>query len=88
MAGSKICGAEVMFPETTQTMPETPRCPRTLHALDICHQNGQISPSNSARKVRKGLETVLAEKVMTQRDIERQHAAAKQDRKARSCGEC
>ena len=73
-------------PQPTQTMPETPCCPRTLHALDICRQNGQISPSSSARKVRKGLETVLAEKVMMQRDIERRDAAAKQDREARSHG--
>ena len=47
-----------------------------------------MSPSLSAGKVRRGLETVWAEKGMMQRDIERWYAAVKQDMKIRDCGKC
>ena len=45
----------------SQTIPETPRCSRTLHTLDLRLQSGDISPTSSARKVRKALEEVLCQ---------------------------
>ena len=73
-------------PEASQAVLETPRCNRTLHALDNRLRLGEISPGSSARKVRKALEQLLAEKVVMQRDLERRDAAAELDRMARSHG--
>ena len=73
-------------PQAPQAVPETPRCNRTLHALDNRLRLGEISPTSSARKVRKALEEVLAQKVLLERDLERQNAAAELDRVGRSRG--
>ena len=73
-------------PQAVPIIPETPRCNRTLHALDIRLRNGEISPGLSARRIRKGLEEVLAEKVVMERDLERREAAAEVDRAARGTG--
>ena len=69
-----------------QLVPKTPRCNRTLRALDQRLQSGEISPTSSARKVRKGLEDALAHMVVLERDIEWRKASDEQDREARSQG--
>ena len=52
-------------------VPKTPWCNRTLYALDVRLWNGGISPNQPARKVRKALKDVLADKAMLERVIER-----------------
>ena len=73
--------------EAIPIIPETPRCSRTFHSLDIRLQKGEISPGSSAKKVRKALEAVLAEKVVLERDLERHRVVADLDRTARSRGQ-
>ena len=69
-----------------QPDPETPHSAQTLHALDQKLRQGEISPTSSARKVRKALEKAFAEKVVMERDLERRDAAAELDRAARGNG--
>ena len=76
----------VDVPQGATVIPETPRCNRTLHALDQRLQSGEISPTSSARKVRKGLEDALAAMVVLQRDLEIFKASATQDEEARGNG--
>ena len=78
--------ATIPIPQATTAVPETPRCNRTLQALDLRLQTGDISPTSSARKVRKGLEDALAQLVVLERDLEFRDAAAQQDQEARSHG--
>ena len=74
--------------QASLTAPMTPQCNRTLHTLDISRQNGGISPGLSAKKVRRALERILAEKELLVKDLERRDAAAELDPLNRSTGKC
>ena len=78
--------AAMPVPQASTVIPKTPRCMLTLHALDLRVQTGVISPTLSARKVRKGLEDVHAQLVVLERDLEFQDAAVQQDQEAGNHG--
>lgn len=55
-------------------------------ALDLRLQKSRISCDQSARKVRKPLKDVLAQKTVLERDMKRRNASEAQDREVRSQG--
>ena len=72
----------------SQTIRETPRCSRALHTLDLRLQTGNISPTVAVKKVRKGLEDVLAQMAVSEKDLDFHNAAEGQDQETRSHGKC
>ncbi|EIW69290.1 hypothetical protein TREMEDRAFT_15010, partial [Tremella mesenterica DSM 1558] len=65
-------------------IPTTPTTMTSLSELDQMIQRGEITPRSTLKKTRSGLEKVMAEKILLERDMSYRQAAEELDREARS----